>query len=110
MVGYVGGEYEISATDACVVWAPTSHGATGLVEVTAWASEAGSAAYYGLVFGGQRAPTEAGAFLVHPESQMFAVFQYSDQYGWTTLVDWTPSWAIHSGATANDLTVRRDGA
>jgi len=110
VVGYVGGEYEISATDACVVWAPTSHGAVGLIEVTAWATEAGSGAYYGLVFGGQSTPLELGAFLIYPESQMFAVFHYSDQYGWTSLVDWTPSSAIYSGTTANDLTVRRDGA
>ena len=110
VTGYLGHEYEISTTDSCAVWAPTSHGATGLLKVTAHATDADSGAFYGLVFAGQSAPLELIAFWIDPAFQEFAVIRYSDQDGWTGLVDSTFSPAINGGTAANDLAVRRDGA
>lgn len=108
VVGYADSEYEISTSDICLVWAPTSRGASGMVKVTARAVD-DTIGVYGLVFAGQDTPLGLFVLWVDPLAQEYALQQYSEDLGWITWVDATTSSVIQPGNSSNSLAVRRDG-
>ncbi|UCC77290.1 MAG: hypothetical protein JSW37_02715 [Anaerolineales bacterium] len=109
VMGYNAGEYEVGTASVCGMWAPTTHGASGVVRVTARAVGTATGVY-GLVFAGRDTPGEYFVFWVDPSQQEYALQQYSEQFGWVTWLDWTNSWFISAGGDPNTLSVRRDGA
>jgi len=104
---FVDGEYEIHTSNVCAEWAPTEHGPTGMVKVTARAAS-NAAGVYGLVFAGRETPLELLVFWVDPTDQQYALQQFA-QAAWTTVVDWSSSSAIREGSPTNHLAIRQDG-
>jgi hypothetical protein len=108
---YLNGEYRILTKQSGYIYlfrAPICHRQNYVVEVDArWVGTPGAS--YGLIFGISGDFSQFYLFEVNTDYQVYWLLR-GDPSGWATLVDFTYSPAIHSGAASNHLKVTRNGS
>lgn len=107
---YLNGEYSALVKPESYYWvlsAPTCDRTNYTVEVDArWAGNSGAS--YGLIFGIQGDFEQFYSFEVNSDYQEYSLYRY-DAGGWTELVPYTTSSAIHPEEQTNHLKATRNG-